>query len=43
VDFDHIIVGVDASDYGFEALQQALVLRPVDGTLRAITVLWRRG
>lgn len=37
--FDHIIVGVDASDYGFEALQQALVLRPVDGTLRAVTVL----
>ena len=37
--FDHIIVGVDASDYGFEALQQALVLRPVDGTLCAVTVL----
>jgi nucleotide-binding universal stress UspA family protein len=39
VAFDHIIVGVDASDYGFEALQQALALRPADGTLSAVTVL----
>ena len=33
------MVGVDASDYGFEALQQALVLRPDNGTLCAVTVL----
>jgi nucleotide-binding universal stress UspA family protein len=39
VDFDHIIIGVDASEYGLEALRQALVLRPVDGTLCAVTVL----
>jgi nucleotide-binding universal stress UspA family protein len=37
--FDHVIVGVDGSDYGYEALRQALVLRAPNGTLEAITVL----
>ncbi len=37
--FDRIIVGVDGSDYGFEALRQALVLRAPNGALEAITVL----
>ena len=37
--FDRIVVGVDGSDFGFEALQQALVLRAPNGTLRAVTAL----
>jgi len=37
--FDHIVVGVDASDFGFEALQQGLVLRAPSGTLHAVTVV----
>ena len=37
--FDRIVVGVDGSDFGFEALQQALVLRAPTGTLRAVTAL----
>ncbi|HEX4930217.1 MAG TPA: universal stress protein, partial [Gaiellaceae bacterium] len=37
--FDRIVVGVDASDFGLEALQQALVLRAPNGTLQAVTVL----
>lgn len=37
--FDHVIVGLDGSDYGFEALRQGLVLRAPDAPLEAITVL----
>ena len=37
--FDRIVVGVDGGDFGFEALQQALVLRAPNGTLRVVTAL----
>lgn len=37
--FDRIVVGVDASDFGFEALQQSLVLRAPHGVLHAVTAL----
>jgi nucleotide-binding universal stress UspA family protein len=39
VGFDRIIVGVDGSDFGLEALRQALVLLSPTGTLQAVTVL----
>jgi nucleotide-binding universal stress UspA family protein len=37
--FDRVVVGVDESDFGFEALQQTLVVRAPNGTLLAVTVL----
>lgn len=37
--FDRTVVGVDASDFGFEALRQALALRAPDSALRAVVVL----
>ena len=37
--FDRIVVGVDRSDFGFEALEQGLVVRAPSGTLHAVTVL----
>lgn len=43
VTFETIIVGVDGSDHGFEALRQALTLRPPNGVLHSITVVESRG
>jgi nucleotide-binding universal stress UspA family protein len=38
--FARIIVGVDGTDWGFEALRQALLLAPAQtSTVRAITAL----
>jgi nucleotide-binding universal stress UspA family protein len=37
--FDRVIVGVDGTDFGFEALHQALVLCPADGAVSAVTAL----
>lgn len=37
--FERIIVGVDDSDLGFEALRQALILRTSGGSVRAVTVV----
>lgn len=37
--FDRILVGIDGSDYSFEALHQALALRSPDATVLALTVL----
>lgn len=37
--FDRVVVGLDGSDYGFEALRQGLVLRAPDAPLVALTVL----
>ena len=38
--FSRIVVGVDGTDWGFEALHQALVLAPdKNATLRAVTAL----
>ena len=37
--FDRIVVGVDGTDYGFEALHQTLALAPGDAAVDAITVL----
>ena len=37
--FDRVLVGVDDSDYGLEALRQALALRDPQGTVLALTIL----
>jgi nucleotide-binding universal stress UspA family protein len=37
--FERVVVGVDGSDFGFEALRQALALRAPDSTVRAVVVL----
>jgi nucleotide-binding universal stress UspA family protein len=37
--FDRVVVGIDGSEFGFEALYQALALRSPDGILRAVTAL----
>ena len=38
--FARIVVGVDGTDWGFEALRQALVLAPKENAvLRAVTAL----
>lgn len=37
--FDHIVVGVDGTDWGFEALRQALLLAPDTADVRAVTAL----
>jgi nucleotide-binding universal stress UspA family protein len=37
--FSRILVGVDGTDWGFEALRQSLALAPADAVLRAVTVL----
>ena len=37
--FDRILVGVDATEHGLEALQQALAVRSAEGTILALTVL----
>lgn len=37
--FENVVVGVDSSDFGLEALRQALVVRAPRGVLCAVTVL----
>ena len=37
--FDRILVGVDGTDYGFEALLQALALARTEAAVRAVTAL----
>ena len=37
--FDRIVVGVDGTDHGFEALHQALALAPSGAAVHAVTVL----
>ena len=37
--FDSIVVGIDGTDWGFEALRQALVLAPDTADVRAVTAL----
>ena len=37
--FDRIVVGIDGTDWGFEALRQALVLAPDTADVRAVTAL----
>jgi nucleotide-binding universal stress UspA family protein len=37
--FDRVVVGVDGTDFGFEALQQALVLSPIGASALAVTAL----
>lgn len=37
--FERIVVGVDGSDFGFEALRQALALRAPGSSVHAVTVL----
>jgi nucleotide-binding universal stress UspA family protein len=37
--FDRIVVGVDGTEWGFEALRQALALAPDRATVRAVTAL----
>lgn len=37
--FERVVVGVDGTDFGVEALRQSLALSPVDGTVHAITAL----
>lgn len=37
--FDRVVVGVDGSEFGFEALYQALAVRSPGGILRAVTAL----
>ena len=37
--FDRVVVGVDGTDFGFEALHQALALRPNGASVLAVTAL----
>jgi nucleotide-binding universal stress UspA family protein len=37
--FARVVVGVDGTEWGFEALRQATVLAPVEGSLHAVTAL----
>jgi hypothetical protein len=37
--FDRVAVGVDGTDFGFEALHQTLALSPVGASVRAVTAL----
>lgn len=37
--FDRVVVGVDGTDFGFEALHQTLALSPVGGAVYAVTAL----
>jgi nucleotide-binding universal stress UspA family protein len=37
--FDRVVVGVDATTYGFEALRQVLELAPPDAAVHAVTAL----
>ena len=37
--FARVIVGVDGTDWGFEALRQALTLAPADSRVEAVTAL----
>ena len=37
--FDRIVVGLDGTDFGFEALRQTLTLGPPDGVVYAVTAL----
>lgn len=37
--YGRIVVGVDGSEFGLEALRQALVLRPPDGVVHAVSVI----
>lgn len=37
--FDRVVVGVDGTDFGFEALRQSLTLSPPRGAVRAVTAL----
>lgn len=37
--FDRVLVGVDGTDYGFEALQQALALAPSASVVQTVTAL----
>ncbi len=37
--FDRVVVGVDGTDFGFEALHQALALVPPGGAVHAVTAL----
>jgi Universal stress protein family. len=37
--FDRVVVGVDGTDFGFEALQQTLALTPPGGAVHAVTAL----
>jgi nucleotide-binding universal stress UspA family protein len=37
--FDRVVVGVDGTDFGFEALRQTLVLGPPGGAVYAVTAL----
>ena len=37
--FDRVVVGVDGTEYGFEALRQTLVLTPATTVVRAVTAL----
>lgn len=37
--FDRVVVGVDGTDFGFEALHQTLVLSPPGGAVYAVTAL----
>ncbi|MCY7303335.1 MAG: universal stress protein [Thermoleophilia bacterium] len=39
MEYHGIVVGVDGSESGFEALRQALLLLPPDGVLHAVTVI----
>ena len=37
--FDRVVVGVDGTDFGFEALHQTLALSPADAVVHAVTAL----
>ena len=37
--FDRVVVGVDGTEWGFAALEQALALSPVESQVRAVTAL----
>ena len=37
--FDRVVVGVDGTDFGFEALHQTLALSPLGGAVYAVTAL----
>ena len=37
--FDRAVVGVDGTDFGFEALRQTLALSPEDASVRAVTAV----